>query len=404
MNRDTVERWLNRERLVAWSAAFLVVEATALALIMLHERGVILPGRSSAIDFVSFYAAGKLTLAGTPALAYNHAAHYLAEQQATAFGTPYVFFFYPPVFLMICAALATLPYLLAYAVWQAATFALFALVLRRVLGARGWTGVLGARGWTSLIPVLAFPATFWTIGMGQNTFLTTALLGGFTLLVDRRPRTAGALMGALCFKPHLGLLAPVALAGGRRWAAFAAASATLAALVALSALAFGWGTWRAYLTAMAGASGVYASGQVSYGGFVTIFGAVKLLGYASGTAYIAQAIAALLAAVLVFVVWRRNGGQAERSAVLLSMTLLAVPLGLLYDQLLLVVAVAWLLRDGPAPALSLGEKLLLIAAYPLALVAIILALGDVPAATAISVAVAALCVRRAWRAGPVPSR
>jgi alpha-1,2-mannosyltransferase len=47
---------------------------------------------------------------------------------------------------------------------------------------------------------LAFPAVFWTLGLGQNAFLTATLFGGFTLLLDRRPIAAGILLGLLCYK------------------------------------------------------------------------------------------------------------------------------------------------------------------------------------------------------------
>jgi len=43
-------------------------------------------------------------------------------------------------------------------------------------------------------------------------------------LLERRPVAAGLLFGLLCYKPHFGLLVPVALASGGYWRSFAAAS------------------------------------------------------------------------------------------------------------------------------------------------------------------------------------
>jgi len=186
----------------------LVETALLVLFLVLWSHGVVMHlDRPTSSDFVSFYAAGKLALAGTPALAYDQAAHLLAEQQATVPGAIYQYFFYPPVYLLLCAPLALLPYYVAYAVFEAGTLALFALVMRAVLRERGY-------GW--LAPRLAFPAVWWTLGQGQNAFLTAALLGLFTLLIDTQPVRAGILLGALCYKPHLGLLA---LLAGRRWAA-----------------------------------------------------------------------------------------------------------------------------------------------------------------------------------------
>ncbi|MGI4952831.1 MAG: hypothetical protein ACRYGM_13605, partial [Janthinobacterium lividum] len=56
--------------------------------VVLTQRQV--PGAAPiSIDFVSFYAAGALANAGTPALAYDQAAHRLAEAAATAPGGNY---------------------------------------------------------------------------------------------------------------------------------------------------------------------------------------------------------------------------------------------------------------------------------------------------------------------------
>ena len=131
----------------------------------------------------------------------------MAEQQAAAPGAPHIFFSYPPVFLFLCAGLAKLLYYVVYVLFQSITLGLFACVMR---------GILPEKGWTWILPMLAFPAALWTIGQGQNAFLTATLFGAVTLLVDRRPLTAGLLLGLLCYKPHFGLLAPVALAASGR--------------------------------------------------------------------------------------------------------------------------------------------------------------------------------------------
>jgi hypothetical protein len=383
--------WLTRERAVAWSIIFLVEEALIVLFLALWQHGVFSPvPHPPSSDFVSFYAAGKLVLAGTPALAYDHVAHHLAEQQATAASAGYQYFFYPPVFLLLCAVLATLPYFVAYALFQVATLIPFILMMRAVLDDKGW-------GW--LPALLAFPAVFWTLGVGQNAFLTAALFGGFTLLVDRRPASAGALLGLLCYKPHFGLLAPIALAAGRRWRAFAAALATIAALVGLTILLFGWTTWAAYLAAFAGSNRIYESGAIDFAGIETPFGAARLLGLAPATAYAAQLCSALAMAGLVALVWQRRMSQPLRCASLLGATLLAVPLALLYDKLLLLVAIGWLLREARATGFLPWEKLVLLLTWPASLITWVVGAGlHLPLGPAITAAVLLLCVRRTWLA------
>src|ERR1700761_3736618 len=72
-------------------------------------------GKPIGTDFSSFYAAGSLALEGRAADAYTPAAHYAREQKLFGEATPYYSWNYPPVFMLIAAPLALLPYALALA-------------------------------------------------------------------------------------------------------------------------------------------------------------------------------------------------------------------------------------------------------------------------------------------------
>ncbi len=352
--------WLNRGRIIGWGGVLLMLQVLFLGFLVLWYHDVFGPVNPPvASDFVSFYAAGKLALAGTPALAYDQAAHAAAEIAVSGPGILYQFFFYPPVYLLLCAPLALLPYLVAFVVFQAATLAGWLLLMHRILRERGWT-------WC--IPVLAYPAVFWTLGQGQNSFLTATLLGAMTLLIDERPVLAGMLVGMVCYKPHLALLVPVALAASGRWRAFAAAAVTVTVLVGLSAVLFGTETWHAYLEAFSGSQSVYETGRIDFNAFVTPYGAVRVLGYGAGAAQAMQALVTVLTAITVGWIWRRDPGPAERSAALIAGILLSVPLALVYDLLLLTVAIAWLVRAGRAAGFLPWEKFALFCCYVVPLV------------------------------------
>ena len=385
--------WLDRDRIVAWGVVLFCVEVLLLSFIAAWQHGwFVAVGETPASDFVSFYAAGKLALAGVPQLAYDQIAHYQAQQEATAVGAPHQYFFYPPVYLILCSILASMPYLVAFAVFQAATLGMFILMMRSLLREQGI-------GW--LAPLLAFPAVFWTLGLGQNAFLTAALFGGFTLLVDRRPVAAGILLGGLCYKPHFGLLVPFALLAGRRWLAFAAAAGMVAWLVGVSVVLYGWQTWEAYLTAFAHSDEVYVSGAIDFAGMITPFGAARLLGYASWPAYIVQGSAAVVMVVVIALLWRRPVSQNLRCGALLSATLLAVPLALLYDKLLVLVAIGWLVREAREHGYQPWEKLTLVAIYPVALLSWpVGAAYHIPLGPMVACSVLVLCLRRVWNSLP----
>src|SRR5262249_20369050 len=155
---------------------------------------------------------------------------------------------YPPVFLLLCAPLAWLPYLVAFILFEVATGLFFLAVAWRVLGERSAV---------ALATLCAFPIVFWNIGLGQNAFLTAGFCGAGTLLIDRRPIAAGLLFGALSYKPQYGFLLPFALAAGGHWRAFAAAALSTATLILLSLMVFGIEAWRAFLGAIDASPAMY---------------------------------------------------------------------------------------------------------------------------------------------------
>ena len=260
--------------------------------------------------------------------------------------------------------------------------------------------ILAERDWSAIIPVLAFPAAFWALGLGQNSFLTAALFGAGTLWIDRRPILAGFCFGALCYKPHFALLVPVALLAGRHGRALAASLGSAAALCGLSLIAFGWKTWQGFFVAAAGSHATYASGRINFGGFVTPFGGVLLAGGTPDMAYTAQATATLGAGLLVAIVWRRGLPLPIRGSTLAAATLVAVPVALIYDLMLAAIAAAWLVRD-PA-GLAGWERVALAALFVLSTVPPSLAEAwHVPAGPIVTLALLALIAARAM--GAVPS-
>jgi alpha-1,2-mannosyltransferase len=351
--------WLTRQRVSLCCAILLAVEIAVFLFMAAGTHGLIVPlAKPTSTDFVSFYAAGSLANAGTPELAYDRAEHYAAEERATAAGIDYNFFYYPPPFLLLCAALAHLPYIAAFLIFEAASLFLYLFVARHILGERDRT---------IIVCLLAFPPVLWTLGLGQNALLTAAVFGAATLLLDRRPALAGLIFGALCYKPHFGLLVPVALAAGGHWRAFAAAFLSTAALCLLSLALFGWETWSDYLAAAAASPAIYQSGHIAFSGFANAFGGVLLLGGTPTMAYAAQGATILAAGLLVGYVWHARLPLPIGAATLAAATLAAAPIVLFYDLMLAGVAALWLLRAGETYRLADWEKMALAALFLLTL-------------------------------------
>ena len=329
--------WLDRRRLDAYTRILLVIEIAAFLFLMAGTHGLIVPlDKPITTDFVSFYAAGLQANLGQAPAVYDQASHLLAEQASIGVkGFPYNYFFYPPVYLLICQGLARLPYLLSFVLWESLSGLAYLWAIRAILPPG-----------RTLLPFIAYPAVFVAVGTGQNSLLSAALFGGATVLVERRPWIAGMLFGALCYKPHFALLVPVALLAGRHFRCFLAAAVTVAALIGLSLLLYGTETWSAFLVLSASkTTSLFAAGKIPFAGLVSPYAAMRMLGLPDPAAWDSQIAISVAMAILVAVVWWGHSSLAVKSTILLAATLLAMPVILFYDLTLAALALAWIWRE-----------------------------------------------------------
>ncbi|MBS0644264.1 MAG: DUF2029 domain-containing protein [Proteobacteria bacterium] len=393
--------FLTERRVLLGASLLLVLELLLLAIAVAASHGAFGGvGKPSTTDFMSFYGAGRVVNAGTPALTYNHDVHWAAQQATSGAETPYIFFYYPPVYLLLCSILARLPYLVAFVGFQALTLAMCLVVVRQILDKPRWSVI---------VPLIGFAPAVWTLGTGQNAFLTASLFGAAMLWLERRPVVAGLLIGALCYKPHFGLLIPFALAAGGYWRAFASAAASAIMFCLLSVVLFGWETWAAYFTAMAGSESVYVTGHLDFAAFITPFGTARALTLAPKFAYAAQAVATLLAAAIVSVVWYRRVSLPIRAAVLTAATPFAIPVALMYDQVMCGIAMAWLVRAGRERGFLPWHRVILAALFVWPLFALNLDpktyILAPPTVTVGVLALALAAARQEWRMRPAaPAR
>jgi len=316
-------------------------------------------------DFVSFWTAGKLTLEGTPGDAYLKGPHFVLQAELT--GDPdnwgYLAFFYPPFFLFLCAAFALVGYFPALCLWLTTTFAGYAAMLRGLLPRdipernAVWALFLG------------YPAVMVNAGFGQNGYLSTALLGGAAIWLDRRPALAGICLGCLSYKPQLGIIVPLALLAARRWRTFVIACATVLVMAAITTLAFGTEIWPAFVTNIGEArrSWMEPENPLYHQFWISVFGAVRLHGGSLALAYGAQTAVTLAAASLLVgvVLLRRPGALSGRAlgAAIAACVPFCSPFMLEYDLMVLAVPMAWLIGEGLRDGFRRGEIVALCAAY-----------------------------------------
>jgi hypothetical protein len=345
-------------------------------------------------DFVNVWAAGRLVLDGHPALAYDWDIQRGIELALLGQDFPgYFAWHYPPPFLFVAAMLAMLPYSAAFIGWMVASFIPYLAVMRGIIGRPfGW------------MFAAAFPMVFNNTLVGQNGFLTAALIGGTLYLLPARPVLAGVCLGLLTYKPQYGLLFPIVLIAAAQWRAFISAGVTAVTLAFVSWLAFGTESWQAFLHWMPMFSQAFLTeGKATWWKLQSIFSMVRYFGGAEQLAWAFQWVLTASVATALVLMWRSRVPYTLKAAALALGTLLTTPYLFMYDMMVLAIPVAFLVRTG----LKSGFR-----AYELPALGCALALfltftftGE-PTGLAINLIVGGLILRRAgpwWRRAPVPS-
>lgn len=343
-------------------------------------------GAPTSADVLVFWVTGGLVLNGQALLPYDQSRlTALCRALIGPDSDALIAWFYPPHALFVVAPLGLLPFLPAWIAWMAATLSAFALSLRAVVGRLGVALAVG------------LPATLACALVGQNGFLTAALMAGTLVLLDRRPWVAGLLLGLLTYKPHFGPLFPLVLLATGRWTPALVAGATTLALAAAAEAAFP-GAWAAFLQgAQEQTLAMVGGGAWDWRKMQSAYGIVHALGGPRWLALLAQAAVALTVAWLVLRLWRRPATPALRAAALAAGALLVPPYVFIYDAPVATVAIAFLLRDAMDRGFLRGERWLLVLVAAAPMVQFLTLFMALPVAAALLLGMA---VRRAERAGP----
>jgi len=374
------------KRLLAVSLGVFIGYLASLASMFVGRSWVLdAAGRPISTDFVAIWSAGRLALKGVALTAYDGSLQHAAEVAAIGrdfpgqYGWPY-----PPSFLFVAGALASLPYAWAFALLVVASLALHGLTIAAI-----------TRRFAGMIVAFAAPWALACAMVGQNGFLTAALIGGVLLTMDERPALSGLLLGLLTYKPHFGLLFPIALLASGRWRVFAWAVASTLGLTGASVLVFGPDTFAAFLHGLPLTTrALVTNGGVGWNKLQSIYGLARSMGASNTAGWAAQGVTSLACAAAVAMLWRGRAPTALKAASLAVAAVLATPYVFAYDLPVLSVAAAFLYRHRGF------DRLDYLALYVAAVSLITLPFVNVSAGLIASLVIAAAVGRRvvqAWR-------
>jgi Glycosyltransferase family 87 len=283
-------------------------------------------------DFISFWAAAKLALTGNFAGIYDIEQH-RAVQIAVIDLDGKMPFPYPPPYILAVLPFGLLSYPMAHAAWVITTGSAYVAAARKLVPGAGWLAV-------------AFPPVIICGIIGQNSFLAAAIMMFALASVGPKPFKAGLIFGLLIFKPHLGLLIPIALIAGREWRIFAGATVSTVGLILGSVLLFGWASWVGFFALLPLYGSIAADGLVSWNKMASVYAALRLIGTPETLAWIMHAIIAATATAILWRTWSTTKDAVLRGITLVSATLLISPYIYVYDQMILFAAIALLWRRG----------------------------------------------------------
>jgi hypothetical protein len=279
-------------------------------------------------DFVSFWAAGRLTLGGHPELAYKIVSHHAAEQ-AVGPVRGLLPFPYPPPFLAIITPFATLPFGAGFLLWVGTTATFYVWTARRV---------------APLAYAMAMPPAYLNLLIGQNGFLMSGIFIWGAALVETNPWLAGAILGLMVMKPQLALLLPVAMLAGREWRVIGGAMLSTSALLLIGLLLFGWKSYQAFFAILPHYVEFLRDSRLPWHKLASPFALARFFGLAQTPALLIQSVIASIAAILTARAWWLRLDQ--RVPILATATILVPPYFFIYDALLLIVPLGWMIRTG----------------------------------------------------------
>jgi hypothetical protein len=331
------------------------------------------------IDFCWIWASGKLATSSNPALIYDPAAFTAALDALFGPGEcKFLHFSYPPTVLFFSYPFGLLPYMIAFAVWIAATIVLYLVAVYEIIPRPA--AVIAA------FTPMAVPVN---VLFGHNGFLTAGLIGLLLVFMERRPWLSGILLGLMTYKPQFGVLFPLALLASRNWRTLCWATASGIVVSAAATAAFGYQGWPSFIDLLWHRNSTLSPDGVQLE-LQSIYGLLHWAGVSGWLSWTVHLAVAIVVAIAVCAVWAKPIPHSLKAAVLSIGALMVTPYVLRYDLCILSISVAFLVKDGLYRGFLAGERTVIV----ICIVAFLLWLALMPIGSVISPVILFLIARR----------
>lgn len=334
-------------------------------------------------DFLNTWMGGRSAFSSGPADWFDSNVYMAALREVTNLpNLAPMYWSYPPHLMFFIWPFGLFGYFPSYAVWCAIGLALYV-----------WAAVAGGVDRKYWFFLAIAPAVTVNAFLGQNGFLTAALLIGGLANLDRRPITAGILFGILTIKPQFGLLLPVLLVLNGHWRVIGSAVATTVLLATATAIWFGPEIWIQYFDKVTPQQRdlLNVAGVMGWPIVSSAFVNARLVGLPDSYAWLIQGgVSAFAFGAVVWTFWRKRDPVLSQ-ALFVTATFLFSPWMLNYDMVVFGWIVALLRQRGNE---AIVDQCLSLALWMLPVLMFPLGFAHIPSAPPILLLFAA---RLLWR-------
>ena len=286
------------------------------------------------VDYIPFWAAGKLAYTGQSAVVYNLEIIKQTERVVIPTLQNYLPWLNPPTFLVVMNVLGAFEFATSFGIWTVLT-TFFYLITAWCLFPNRYTFLCAA----------FFPPFIFSFLIGQTGALTASLTIIALLNCEKRPFMAGILIGLLAIKPQTAVLIPVAFVASRNWKAFISATCSTFIFIVMTIVLYGTEIWHSFYINTLRHNNIILSKTYNDYYLQSLYGFFQYLELNTDIALIIQGIFAVISVAIVYICWSCKWlALNNKITVLVVCTLMLQSYTVIYDFTVLYFAIILLIK------------------------------------------------------------
>lgn len=291
------------------------------------------------IDYMVLYTAGQTALEGNAENIYDVPAQQAIIEDMLGTEMPKdVQWFYPPTFLLAIVSLfSALPFYLSLVLWLMCTLAMAVFS----------SYMLVPKYKNLAFLTLGFPAVMYNFRWGQNSFLSTSLLGLGIAFMQSNPVLAGLMFGLMTYKPQLACFPFLILLLTKEWKVLRWSVFFSLLTVLISIILFGKNVWFAFLYHFFNkTSALLTTIWIKTAGIQpTLYTTLRLFGINGLLLKLLIALTGILVTILIMIIWKRTNRLSLRGSAMILGIFAFMPYFIQYDLMLLSIPFVLLVYD-----------------------------------------------------------